>query len=172
MSELAFIVLGSNRDGETFLPLAIDRLSKLGRVLGASMVYQSRAVGAIDQPDFLNAAAMISTDLTWASLRQGLRGIEKDLGRVRGADKNTARLIDLDLCLYGQTRVADDVAVIPHPDTVDQAYVAIPLAELDPLFIHPTTGETLEAIAARLRAACDLLPRPDVVLPFARHSSK
>ena len=149
---------------ETFLPLAIGRLHEFGRVKAVSSVYQSPAVGSVDQPDFLNAAALVLTTLTWTRIKQRLRDIEAALGRVREGDKFAARTIDLDLCLYGGIVVREADALIPLPETMDQAYVAVPLAELAPSFRHPVTGETLEAVAERLRPAGRLTRRDDVVL--------
>lgn len=164
MPEQAFISLGSNVQPEKFLPLAVGRLHELGRVTAVSKVYQSPAVGPADQPDFLNAAAIVVTSLTWAQTRERLRRIEVVMGRVRESDKFSARQIDLDLCLYGDLVVRTDQVVIPPPETVEQAYVAVPLAELAPSFRHPVTGEMLEAVAGRLRVRSRLKRRDDVVL--------
>ncbi len=59
-------------------------------------------MGKTDQPNFLNAAVLIETDLTAAELKeQVLQVIERELGRVRTADKNAPRTIDLDIALFG-----------------------------------------------------------------------
>lgn len=136
----------------------------IGRVTAVSKVYQSPAVGSADQPDFLNAAALVVTTLTWTQIKERLRKIEAALGRVRDGDKFAARTIDLDLCLYGDIVVCSADALIPPPETMEQAYVAVPLAELAPSFRHPVAGETLAAVAERLGPPSRLKRRDDVVL--------
>jgi len=86
-------------------------------------------------------------------LRTILRGIETSLGRIRTEDKYASRTIDLDLVLLGDR--VDPKFPLPDPDILTRAHLAIPLAELDAEFCHPTTHEALDTIANRLRS--DLL---------------
>lgn len=167
MPERAYISIGSNVNPAQWLPRAVTRLRELGTMLAVSRVYQSAAHGSENHPDFLNAAVMLETTLTPIEIRERLRAIESALGRVRGADKFAPRTIDLDLCLCG-TRVIDDgTLVLPHPEVTNRAYVAEPLAELDPTYRHPLTDETLAEIAARLRAKSELTVRTDIKLTVA-----
>lgn len=162
MSELVFISLGSNIEPEVHLATAVQRLKELGSLIGLSTVYQNPAVGPTQQPDFLNTAALIETDLTIDAIRDLLRHIEVDLGRVRTEDKYAPRTIDLDLCLFGDLVVETAQFILPDPGLLTLAHLAIPLAELAPDYIHPVTGESLKDIADRLRPSATLLPRPDV----------
>ena len=164
MPERALISLGSNVDPEKYLPLAVKRLEELGPLIGVSMVYQNPAIGSLAQPDFLNAAALVETELSAAEIRQRLRQIEADLGRTRSADKNAPRTIDLDLCLLGAQVLDTPEFTLPDPSLLARAHLAIPLAELDPDFLYPTTGEPLRTIASRLATTARLTPRPDIVL--------
>jgi 2-amino-4-hydroxy-6-hydroxymethyldihydropteridine diphosphokinase len=166
LPELAFIALGSNLSPEMNLPLAAGRLAELGRVRGVSMVYQNPAIGPSPAPDFLNAAVLVETELSATEIRDRLRRIEAELGRVRTADKYAPRVIDLDLCLLGSQVLETPELRLPDPDVLTRPHLAIPLAELDPDFPHPVTGEPLGAIAARLRPHADLRPRPDVACLF------
>jgi 2-amino-4-hydroxy-6-hydroxymethyldihydropteridine diphosphokinase len=162
LPELAFIALGSNLSPEMNLPLAAGRLAELGRVRGVSMVYQNPAIGPSPAPDFLNAAVLVETELSATEIRDRLRRIEAELGRVRTADKYAPRVIDLDLCLLGSQVLETPELRLPDPDVLTRPHLAIPLAELAPDFPHPISGERLAAIAARLRPHADLRPRPDV----------
>jgi len=165
VTERAFISLGSNIEPEKYLPLAGKELVRIGTVLAFSSVYQSPAIGRPGHPDFLNAAALIETALSPVEIQSRLREIEETLGRERTADRYAPRTIDLDLCLLGSTVLRTWELELPDPDIVDRACLAVPLAELDPGFPHPVTGETLESIARRLRTETTLTPRPDVLLP-------
>jgi 2-amino-4-hydroxy-6-hydroxymethyldihydropteridine diphosphokinase len=171
MTYLAFISLGSNIAPEDNLPMAIERLKELGRLIAVSSVYQSPAVGPVRQEDFLNAAALIETELTPFEIRAQLRQIEADLGRDRPkkldgypdeAAKYAPRTIDLDLCLLGDLILDTPPMTLPDPDLLTQPHLAVPLAELAPDFLHPITGEPLREIADRLRPGAQLTPRPDI----------
>jgi 2-amino-4-hydroxy-6-hydroxymethyldihydropteridine diphosphokinase len=161
---LAYLCLGSNLQPELYLPMAAARLSELGQVCAASRVYQSRPMGRLDQPDFLNAAVLLRTSLSAAALRQALRQIEARLGRIRGHDRNAPRTIDIDLSLFNHEVLTVGRRRIPDPDLLTRAFVAVPVAELDPDYCHPLTGEPLRAIAARLAQTTALHVRDDVQL--------
>lgn len=164
MSDLAFISLGSNIDPEVNLPAAVSRLVVIGRILRVSAAYRNPAVGPRRQPDFVNAAALVETSLTPPEIRDRLRNIETELGRVRQADRYAPRTIDLDLCYLGETDEEFTGWSLPDREADQLAHLAIPLSELDPGFRHPETGETLEAIAERLRPRANLAPQPSIVL--------
>jgi len=164
LPERAYISIGSNVDPARWLPLAVARLPEIGTILAVSGVYQSAAYGSEDHPDFLNAGAVLATSLAPMEIRERLRAIESALGRVRGEDKFAPRTIDLDLCLFGDRVMDDGVLVLPHPEVTEQAYVAGPLAEIDPTHRHPLTDESLAEIAVRLRATSELTERTDIKL--------
>ena len=85
-SNCAYIALGSNIEPERNLPAAVRLLAARCKLLALSPVYQTQPVGKTDQPDFLNAAALIETELGPAALKtQVLQKIERTLGRVRSA---------------------------------------------------------------------------------------
>jgi len=159
-----FVSLGSNVDAAKNLFRAIQELALRCHVVGVSPAYESIAVGGMDQANYLNAAVLIQTDLRAADLKQTvLRPVENLLGRIRSADKSALCIIDLDLSLYGDQILQVGQRHIPDPDILRYAHVAVPLADLAPLFPHPETGKTLGAIAQSL-ASSDLVQRPDVSL--------
>lgn len=162
MPELAFISLGSNIEPEKNLIFGTRRLADLGKLIAVSTVYQNPAVGPTLQPDFLNAAALVKTDHPAEIIRRHLRSIEADAGRVRTRDKYAPRTLDLDLCLLGTQITERTDLSLPDPDLLTRAHLAVPLAELAPSFLHPVTGETLQAIADRLRPDASLLPQPEI----------
>ena len=168
MTELAFIALGSNIDPERNLPLAAARLSELGTPIAASTVYQNPAIADEPQPDYLNAAVLLETELGPLAMRDKLREIEADLGRIRTADKFAPRTIDLDLCILGDRVLDHELLSLPDPDILKRAHLAVTLAELRPDFLHPITRDSLEKIAHELRKDAELNPRSDVVLSHNR----
>ncbi len=170
----AFISLGSNIDSERNLREAVRRLASHCTLVAVSPVYETTPVGKTDQSNFLNAAALVETDLTAAELKTRiLRVIEQDLGRVRTEDKNAPRTIDLDISLFGDEVIELEGRHIPDPEILKYPHIAVPLADLAPGQTHPETGQTLQGIAASLpvySSEADNLPagalvrRADVVL--------
>ena len=80
-----------------------------------------------------------------------IRPIEDRLGRIRTADRYAPRPIDIDISLFGELVLVDKECdlVLPAPDILVHAHVALPLAELSPQAIHPETGDTLQKIGER-----------------------
>jgi 2-amino-4-hydroxy-6-hydroxymethyldihydropteridine diphosphokinase len=159
-----FVSLGSNIEAQVNMREAARRLALHCRLLAVSPVYETLPVGTTDQPNFLNAAALVETDLTAAELKaQVLQVIERELGRVRTGDKYGPRTIDLDIALFGDCVLDVGPRHIPDPDITKYAHVAVPLADLAPRLCHPEADQTLEEIARGL-PVCGLVRRPDVVL--------
>jgi 2-amino-4-hydroxy-6-hydroxymethyldihydropteridine diphosphokinase len=152
------LLLGSNIDKERNLPAAVRLLAAETTITAISPVYESSPVGSREKLSFFNAAALIQTEKTAVELKDGLIGaIERRLGRIRQADRNAPRTIDLDIVLYDDAILdytpADGAPRhIPDPDLLRFAYCALPVADLLPEMKHPETGETLRAIAERLTA--------------------
>jgi len=150
----AFVGLGSNLgERESMIRLALDDLSRLPatRLVRASSLYDTEPVGDADQPNFLNAVAQVETELTPRQLLWNLLLIERRLGRVR-TRRWGPRVIDLDLLLFGSEVIDEPDLKVPHPELTRRSFVLVPLVELDPLLVHPVTGETLVAHLSRLNA--------------------
>jgi len=150
----AFIGLGSNLgERESMIRLALDDLARLPStvLVRASSLYDTEPVGEVDQPNFLNAVAQVDTGLTARQLLWNLQLIEKRLGRVR-TQRWGPRTIDLDLLLYGNLVLEEPELRIPHPELIRRSFVLVPLVELDPLLVHPVSGETLLNHLSQLNA--------------------
>jgi 2-amino-4-hydroxy-6-hydroxymethyldihydropteridine diphosphokinase len=142
-SHLACLLLGSNIQAEKNLRLAVSRLQEWVVILRTSSVWRTGPIGS-DGPDFLNMACLVSTTLDATQLKlQVLRPLEAGMGRVRSADKNAARPIDLDIIVYDGQPI--DGLLWNH------AYRAVPVAELLP-DLRSDSGETLGQAAERLAA--------------------
>ena len=148
MDNLAYLSLGSNIAPEKNLPAAVRLLATMGRLVAVSSVWETAPLGVINQPNFLNAAALVETDMPALEFKQKiLQHIEQTLGRVRHADKFGPRSIDIDLMLFNQQILDLDHRRIPDAEVLERAFVAIPLAEIAPDYCHPETGQTLSEIA-------------------------
>jgi 2-amino-4-hydroxy-6-hydroxymethyldihydropteridine diphosphokinase len=151
-----YLSLGSNIEPEKYLSKAIQSLGAHGRVVQVSSAWETRAVGS-DGPNFLNACALFLTKLGAYDLKeQTIRQIEAELGRVRTADKNSPRTIDIDIVLV------DDKPL--NVEFWDYVFVVVPLAELLPDFIHPIKREKLSQVAGEVREQTWILKRGDVSL--------
>jgi len=160
---VVLIGLGSNIDAESNLPRAAKMLAESLEVIAASPVFESAPVEAPGTPEFLNAVIRVETALGPRSLKFGvLRAVERRLGRVRIADRNAPRTIDLDLVLHGDRVASDCDLILPDPDLDRFAHLYVPAAAVAPEACHPRTGETMREIADRLRS--DLRVRDDVRL--------
>jgi 2-amino-4-hydroxy-6-hydroxymethyldihydropteridine diphosphokinase len=167
------ITLGSNIDPETNLPRAVFILRQNHHLVvrRVSRVVESAPINAAgevapDQGPFLNAAVLIDTDYySPFSLKYNvLRFVEKCLGRARTADKFAPRPLDLDIALYADRVIDDPRLTVPDPDILTRAYVALPLADIAPDWVHPVSGQTLAQIAARWADAPGIRVREDVSL--------
>ncbi len=152
----AYVGLGSNLgERETMIRLALEQMATLpetalGRV---SSLYDTAPVGELDQPNFLNAVAVVETDLTARQLLWNLLLIERRLGRVRSPQARYGpRTIDLDLLLYGDQVIDEPELTVPHAELARRAFVLVPLVELEPTLVHPVLGDTMVALLARLKA--------------------
>lgn len=158
------VALGSNINAEHNLREAVRRLSLCCQLTAVSPVYETAPVGNTEQPNFLNAAVLIETDLSAAELKTGvLRVIEQELGRVRTEDKNAPRTIDLDIVCFVDQDLTFGGQAFCDPDIFRYPHIALPLAAIAPQIRHPTTGQALEEIAQSLPSS-GLVSRPDIVL--------
>jgi len=150
----AFIALGSNlRPRTAHLRAALGRLRRVVEVRSVSTFRRTepvaeRGVRATD-PEFLNAAAALETDLDAHGLLAALLGIEAALGRDRTAGGTEPRTIDLDLLLFGDHVAREPGLIVPHPRMHRRRFVLEPLVEIAPNAWHPG----LEKTAAELLAA-------------------
>ena len=153
---IAAIALGSNLDSkwgdrEASLREALRRLAALGTVTAVSTMHDTAPVGVIEQPRFLNAAALLETTLAPRELLRGLLQIEVAMGRVRGGGPAKGpRVIDLDVLLYGDVIVDDAELVVPHPALHERMFVLAPLAEIAAAMRIPGCGKTVAEMLAEL----------------------
>ncbi len=150
----AYIGIGSNlgRPHEHCLEAA-DRLTSIPatRLEAVSSWYSSRPVGVENQGWFVNGAARLETGLPARELLGHLLRIESEMGRVR-KERWEARIIDLDLLLYGSRRICDNDLTVPHPRMHERRFVLVPLMDLEPDLFHPLLGAPVGTLLAGLDA--------------------
>jgi 2-amino-4-hydroxy-6-hydroxymethyldihydropteridine diphosphokinase len=159
----AAIALGSNLAspfGERAANLreAVKRVEALGHVRAVSSFYSTAPVGFADQPDFLNAALLLETQLGPLDLMRALLAIERAMGRDRAtAIAKGPRIIDLDLLLLDDVVLAAAAGpdgapalTLPHPAMAQRRFVLEPLAEIAPAMVDPLSGRTIAALLAAL----------------------
>ena len=144
----AAVALGSNlEDPEAQVRRGFDELAALPRtrLLGGSRLYRTAPVGYVDQPDFVNACALLETELSPRELLAALLAIEQNHGRVRDIP-NGPRTLDLDIVLYGD-RVVDEPGLrVPHPRAHERAFVLAPLVDVWPEAAIPGHGSARECL--------------------------
>ena len=147
------IALGSNLgDRQAHLDFAIRRLRALLEGATASPVIDTEPVGVGPQPRFLNAALAGWTVLPPRALLDALQDLERARGRTR-PHAGAARTLDLDLILYGDSRIDEPDFVVPHPRFRERRFVLEQLAAIAPDLRDPVTGLTVGELFARLSDA-------------------
>lgn len=133
-------------------------------IRGVSPVYETEAVGPVEQPDFLNIVVTGRSALSSSKLlARGLQ-IEAERGRERVVTQGP-RTLDVDLITVGEERVDWDALTLPHPRAHERAFVLIPWHSLDPGAVIPGRGPVsgllvkLDASGVRLRSDLQV-PRP------------
>jgi len=131
---LARIGVGANvGDALATVRAAIAAMPRLGRVVRASSLYRTKPWGVIDQPDFINAAVLLDTQLAPRALLDALKALEIEMGRTAGP-RFGPRVIDLDILAYDERKIDEPDLVVPHPRLHGRAFALVPLAEIDPSY--------------------------------------
>ncbi len=135
-----YIGLGSNLAlPEKQIQAACDSLAALpdSALIKCSSLYQSKPMGSQDQPDYVNAVALIETALSPETLLQQTQLIESQQGRIHKANRWGSRTLDLDMLLYGQQLIDNEHLTVPHSGMKQREFVLYPLFEIAPDLIFP-----------------------------------
>ncbi len=146
-----YLGLGSNvGDRAMHLRAAVEMLSESGiEVEAVSSTYETKPVGEVlDQPDFLNAAVRIRTELEPEALLDICKRIEVERGRTLDAPRHAPRALDVDLLLLGDLELRTERLTLPHPEVTSRRFVLAPLLELDPELALPDGTRLEDALAS------------------------
>lgn len=153
----AVIGLGANLDDPAQqIKDALSELDQLpnSQLVKQSSLYRSKPVGPQDQPDFVNAVAMLATELEPIALLDALQDLEQKHGRIRKRHWGE-RTLDLDIILYGDQTLSTERLTVPHAFAQERSFVMFPLLEIAPRLQFPD-GETVSKISQSLEN--DVIP--------------
>lgn len=164
MRYTAYLGLGSNLPSAAGPPAetlraAVTALTRLGSLKAESSLYRTAPVGYRDQPDFINAAVCLETELEPEALLGELLAIERRFGRDRRASvPKGPRTLDLDLLLMftseGDALLSKSTGLtLPHPEMARRRFVLEPMAEIAPEVLHPFQHKTMRQLREELSEA-------------------
>jgi len=150
-----YLSLGSNvgdraaNIGEAITALAFAGVS----IVRQSSLYRTEPVDFEVQRWFLNCCLEAETALMPRQLLRVIREIERSLGRRTGgfAGRRGPRAIDIDILVYGTSRIRTRELELPHPRMTERRFVLIPLREIAPALRHPTLRKTIAELLADAR---------------------
>lgn len=145
ITTIAYIGLGSNlSEPIKQVQAAIDEIKKIAQshVTSVSSLYLSKPMGPQDQGDYINAVLALETTLSPIELLDALQNIENKAGRVRKENRWGARILDLDIILFGNEIINTERLIVPHYGMKTREFVLLPLAEIAGDLILPSSIAT------------------------------
>ena len=142
-----FLLLGGNLgDRELLIISAEDEMRKqIGDLVLKSSLYETKAWGREQQPNFLNKALGINSKLNAFEILKIIQNIEIKLGRKRVEHWGT-RTMDIDILFYENEIIDTEDLKIPHPLINMRKFVLSPLLEIIPDFIHPGLKKSVKEL--------------------------
>jgi len=148
MVSKVFLGLGSNvGESEVNLRTAIMLIEKNKQVvlINNSSLYETKPYGPVSQNNFYNIVVEIKTEYSPTDLFNFLKEVEQEIGR-EPAERWGPRSIDIDILLYSDEVVCNDIITIPHKDMLNRDFVILPLLEIEPDIVHPELHEKVNEI--------------------------
>jgi len=145
-----YIGLGSNLEQPLLqIKNALVTLNALKntQLITDSGYFSSKPMGPQDQPDYINAVALIETRLAAIELLDALQAIENQQGRIK-LQHWGARTIDLDILLYGDEVINTERLTVPHIGLCERDFVYLPLLKINPDVMIPQLGRLKKMVKA------------------------
>jgi len=157
----AYLLIGGNLGNrEENISYAITLLNEqCGSIGKTSSLYETAAWGKTDQPDYLNLAICLSTELNARQLIRRILKIEKMMGRTR-EEKLGPRIIDIDILLFENEIHDMRFLKVPHPEIQNRRFALTPLAEIGADLIHPVLKKSISRL---LKECTDSLPVKNIL---------
>ena len=144
MREVVIGIGGNMGDQRSIQAKCIERIGKrLGNVLAVSCGYWNRAEDDEDDSLYLNRCLLLDTEMNPVELLNGLEDIEREFGRnMDEKGQGSQRPLDLDILVFGDRQVSTDELTIPHPRFHSRLFALLPLVEIMPEYVHPSSGKS------------------------------
>lgn len=146
--KIVFLGIGTNLgDREGNISKAVEKIKEnIGQVSASSSVYETEPWGFRADKDFLNLVLKVETKLTPSGLLKNIHMIESLLGRVRGEIQYESRAIDIDILLYEDMVIDEEILKTPHPLMYKRKFVLVPLCEIAPELVHPVLKRSIRCL--------------------------
>jgi len=147
-----YIGIGSNLGDKPHNCLrAIEKINQIpgSKLARLSDLYLTKPVGVKGQDWYMNGVASITASMSAEKLLNHLITIEEDMGRIR-KEHWAARIIDLDILLYGHEIIHKENLKVPHPLMHLRRFVLVPMVQLASDLIHPSFGLTMAELLRKL----------------------
>ncbi|HEX7503515.1 MAG TPA: 2-amino-4-hydroxy-6-hydroxymethyldihydropteridine diphosphokinase [Acidobacteriota bacterium] len=149
---LYYLGLGSNLgDRRRHIENAVAFLSRCGRVLKRSAVYETTPQGMPGAGPFYNQVLALETSLQPQELLARCKEYEASQGRDLGHSHYLDRAIDIDILLAGDRVIDTPELAVPHPRLGERGFALVPLFEIAPKLVHPLEKVTVARLLSRLR---------------------
>jgi 2-amino-4-hydroxy-6-hydroxymethyldihydropteridine diphosphokinase len=147
--QTVFVSVGANLgDKLANCRFGIARLAALAGVSDCvtSPFYRTAPVDYRDQDWFVNAAVRLATTLSPLELLDHIQTIQKAAGRDGDKIRFGPRLLDLDIIFFGSEVRRTPRLAIPHPRMHKRRFVLQPICDIDPAFVHPVRGASVQSL--------------------------
>ncbi len=149
MNEVYLCLGGNIGERKNNLLHAAEQINnRIGKILQASLLYETDPWGVDGQEPYLNQVICIQTPLSAKELLGYLLKLESEMGRFRTNEQWASRIIDIDILYYADLCLESEGLVVPHPRLHLRNFVLVPLQDIAPHYLHPllklTTTELLE----------------------------
>lgn len=138
---LLTLSLGSNRQADHHIRVALDALQARFGAMKTSSVFESEAVG-FDGSNFLNMVVAVDTDSSLSAVSAYIKALEDEHGRTRGGARFSPRTLDIDILTYGDCVGDYDGILLPRPEITENAYVLWPMSQVCGEWSDPHSGKS------------------------------